>query len=355
MSSFGTEARRHQGNFRQHSETISQEGRSPLDDKGQRNPHLLALGREIENLFEPLRGNDGAVKFFADRGLRWWRSARSGDTRGKDVPTRNMASSQIACVNFLLPLIGIEGALASVLRAIDSDVQDVMLINHKKPQTASPVELEWIGVDAQGVDRPLEKDARGIRGALTTSVDAFLVAGTPTAKRAYLLEWKYVEAYEKDNGSGLRRSETPRRRYLDHYDDESSSFNGVAPMEELLYEPFYQLMRLRLLADRMVKEQELGISGAKVVVVVPEGNTAYREVITSPPLKTRFPNCETVSGVFRATLKRPDEAYGVVCPSILVDAVERECGSAVSTWVKYQRDRYCVPPRSVLAPPTPVE
>lgn len=355
MSSFGADARRHQANFRQSSESISQEGRSPSDDKGQRNPHLLAVGHEIENLFEPLRGNDGAVKFFADRNLRWWRSARSGDTRGKDVPTRNMTSSQIACVNFLLPLIGIEGALAAVLRAIDSDVQDVIPINHKKSGTTSPVELEWIGVDPQGLDKPLEKGARAIRGALTTSIDAFLVARTATAKRAYLMEWKYVEEYRKENGSALRRSNTPRSRYLDLYNDESSSFNGVAPMEELLYEPFYQLMRLRLLADRMVKESELGVSDAKVVVVVPEGNTAYREIITSPPLETRFPNCETVSDVFRATLKRPNDAYGVVCPSTLVNAVERECGNAVAAWVKYQRDRYCPPTGSALGPPTPAE
>lgn len=355
MSSFGVNARRHQGNFRQPSESISQEGRSPSDLKGQRNPHLLALGHEIENLFEPLRGDDGAVKFFADRSLRWWRSARSGDTRGKDVPTRNMASSQIACVNFLLPLIGIEGGLAAVLRAIDSDVQDVMLIDHKKSGTASPVELEWIGVDRHGMDQPLEKDARAIRGALTTSIDAFLVATTATAKRAYLLEWKYVEEYRRENGSHLRRSPTPRRRYQDLYNDESSSFNGVAPMEELLYEPFYQLMRLRLLADRMVKEHESGVSDAKVVVVVPEENTAYREVITSPPLNTRFPNCQTVSEVFRATLKRPDEDYGIVCPSTLVSAVERECGNAVSEWVKYQRERYCLTPRPLSGPPTPAE
>ncbi len=355
MSSFGVHARRHQANFRQSSESISPQGRSPSDDKGQRNPHLLALGREIENLFKPLRGNDGAVKFFADRRLRWWRSAHSGDTRGKDVPTRNMASSQIACVNFLLPLIGIEGALAAVLRAIDSDVQDVIPIDHKKSRTTSPVELEWIGVDEQGVDKPLEKDARAIRGALTTSIDAFLVATTATAKRAYLMEWKYVEEYRVDNGSALRRSKTPLSRYLDLYNNESSSFNGVAPMEELLYEPFYQLMRLRLLADRMVKEQELGVSDAKVVVVVPEGNTAYRETITSPPLKTRFPNCETVSEVFRATLKRPDDAYGVVDPSTLDTAVERECGNAVAAWVKYQRERYYPPPRSVLEPSTPAE
>ena len=61
-------------------------------------------------------------------------------------------------------------------------------------------------------------------------------------------------------------------------------YSGAAPMEEMLYEPFYPIMRLRLLADRMVEHKEFGVSEAKVVVSAPEGNRAYREKITSPPL-----------------------------------------------------------------------
>ena len=151
--------------------------------------------------------------------MNWWRNARSGDAPDVGGPTRNMASSQIACVNFLLPLIGIEGALAAVLRAIDDDVQDVILIEHEENTwSPSPVELEWIGVGG-----PLEKGAKAIRGALTTSIDAFLVARTATALRAYLMEWKYVEEYEEDNGVRLRRSKTPLNRYSDLYSAESSS------------------------------------------------------------------------------------------------------------------------------------
>ena len=158
-----------------------------------------------------------------------------------------------------------------------------------------------------------------------------------------MLEWKYVETYGNNVflGNG-RAGETRRRRYSTRYNAESSSFHGdgVVPMEELLYEPFYQLMRQRLLADRMVANGELGVTEAKVVAVVPEGNTAYRNRITSPPLKERFPNLKTVSDVFRAALKRPDDAYAIVCPSTLVAAVERECGDAAAEWVAYQRERY---------------
>jgi hypothetical protein len=46
-------------------------------------------------------------------------------------------------------------------------------------------------------------------------------------------------------------------------------------MDDPLYEPCYQLMRQRLLADRMIDKGELEVTEAKVVAVVPEGNIAY--------------------------------------------------------------------------------
>ena len=336
MPTFGNNARQQQGNFRNTSPTIGAQGRSPSDDKGQRHSHLLALGHETDNLYPSLRGDDGALRFFRERNIKWWRDTnRTGDARGINGPTRNMASSQVACVNFLLPLTEIGGALAAVLRAIDGDVKSIVDIEDNG--NASPVEFEWIGLDG-----PLEEGAAPTRGANTTSVDAFVVAETDAGRRAYLLEWKYVEEYPARNnylGNG-DRGKTRRRRYSVRYSSESSSFNGAASMDELLYELFYQLMRQRLLADRMVEKNELGVTDAKVIAVVPEGNTAYRERITSKPLAERFPNLKTISDVFRATLKQPDDAYAMVCPSTLVAAVERECGDAASKWITYQRERY---------------
>ena len=49
-------------------------------------------------------------------------------------------------------------------------------------------------------------------------------------------------------------------------------------LDEFLYEPFYQIMRQRLLADRMVHQRELDVVEAKVVVVVPEQNQSYRVI-----------------------------------------------------------------------------
>ena len=64
-----------------------------------------------------------------------------------------MVSSQVACVNFLLPLAEIEGAILAVIRAIDGDVTSIANIEHQG--NLSPVEFEWIGLGG-----PLEKGRR---------------------------------------------------------------------------------------------------------------------------------------------------------------------------------------------------
>ena len=310
-TNFADTAKRRQGCFRDNSLTITSPGRARMDDKGRRNSHLLALGYELENIYPDVRNE--AIDFFAQRRIKWWKAyGRGGDIKGG--PTRNMASSQVACVNFMLPLAKVDGALASAIRAIDHDVLDIVDIPPSTPAgplpTPSRVEFEWIGVDASGKDNSLENNAS--RGANSTSIDAFLVAETRTGRRrAYLLEWKYVEEYlstKPDNKGEGSQGVTRRDRYGSLYRASDSSFNlKAAPkMKDFFYEPFYQLMRQRLLADRLVRDRELGVDEAKVVVVVPEDNMAYRMVrsadgkkTTSPPLAELFPELNSVEQVMR--------------------------------------------------------
>lgn len=119
---FGKQERKRQKTFRDSSPTISPEGRCPTDDKGRRNGHLLALEHEEEKLYPPLRGPAEARAFLTARDIHWWRSSRSCDDTDINGPTRNMTSSQIAYVNFLLPLASTPEALVSILRSIDDDV-----------------------------------------------------------------------------------------------------------------------------------------------------------------------------------------------------------------------------------------
>ena len=342
--SFEHAAKGRQALFRDTSPTISPRARAPADGKGLRNPHLLAIGREEENLYPGIRGPGGAVEFFHKRGIRWWKSSRSGDDTSVDGPTRNMASSQVACVNFLLPLAGFPGALPAAIRAIDADVTGVSNITFEGNR--SPVEFEWTGLGG-----PLE--GVGTRGANATSIDAFLVAETASGRRrAYLLEWKYTEQYlaarPRFKGRGSS-GETRRRRYGNLFRAGYSSFNPEAApeLDEFLYEPFYQIMRQRLLADRMVHQGELGVDEAKVVVVVPEDNRAYRMVAaggktTSPPLARRFPHLQTVEEVMRAVLRSPGTQFDMVAPSTLLESVTPALPTETRPWAQYWLERYGV-------------
>lgn len=306
----------------------------PTDSRGRAFGHLLALGQEQENLYTSLRGENGACRFFKDfkeRKIKWWQDSKNGDNSKGERPTRNMASSQIACVNFVLPLISIPGALTAMLRAVDNDVTGVVEIVHTNMRTS--VEIEWIGLV-----HALEGADVNTRGAYSTSVDAFIVAETTNVRRAYLLEWKYVEAYHgKDLGDG-KRGYTRRCRYAERY-EKLRSFSGIVPLDAWLFDPFYQIMRLRLLADRMIDESELGVHEAKVVVVVPEANRAYRDKVTSPWLADAFPD-RNVSEVVRKTLLCPERDYAVVSQSTLANAVRAQCSDAVASWSAYHRDRY---------------
>lgn len=340
MKNFGTQARQRQKQFRDTSPTVSLEGRSPTDDKGRRNGHLLALGHENENLYPSLRDPASAGAFLAARGIHWWRSSRSGDDTNVNGPTRNMASSQIACVNFLLSLADTPEALLSMLREIDGDVREVSTLVYTprgaEMAVSSPVEFEWVGLDTCLEGGP------GTRGANTTSVDALMVGVTSTGvRRAYLFEWKYVEEYIGAEHLGDGSSgDTRRRRYAELYARPESRFNGQVPMEELFYEPFYQIMRLGLLADKMVHDKEFGITEAKVVVVCPEGNNDYRKTITSPALRERFPSAGSVEGIIHAAIREP-ASFKLSSPEKLVAAVRKSSAAeAVSKWLAYQQERY---------------
>ena len=337
---FETEAKYRQCRFRNASPTISDHARWPTDATGRRNHHLLALGCGEENLFPGIRGEGGAIDFFHQRGIKWWK----GDDEKGEGPTRNMTSSQVACVNFLLPLAVIPGALLAVLRALDSDVRGVVPILHQ--ERTSPVEFEWIGLG-----RSLEGGQT--RGAHNTSVDAFLVAETLAGtRRAYLLEWKYCERYLSGKPTDLGAGESGQRRknrYAPLFGAPHSSFDSASAqdLDGFLYEPFYQILRQRLLADRMVHERELDIAESKVVVVIPEENWAYRTVsdggtTTSPVLAQRFPHLGKVGEVMGECLRDPSPQFGMVSPRVLLDGVAGSLPAGTSEWADYWRERYCV-------------
>ena len=240
-----------------------------------------------------------------------------------------------------MAIIQTPAALLAVLREVDADVTQVETLRYHCRATSteltSLVEFEWVGRDS------CLEGGSGTRGANTTSVDALMVGVTSTGvRRAYLFEWKHVEEYIGAEYLGEGKSgDTRRCRYSELYADPGSRFSGQVPMEELFYEPFYQIMRLGLLADKMVRDKEFGVTEAKVVVVCPEGNIAYRGTITSPALKARFPSASTtVEQAIQFALRTP-ACFTMTSPEALVAAVRQSQGAEkLSEWLGYQRERY---------------
>lgn len=334
---FGAIARQQQAAFRA---TLSPSAQAVTDDKGKRNGHLLAVGREIENLYPGLRGDDGALRFFRDREIKWWTNARSGDRNvggGFEGPTRNLASSQVACVNFLLPLVETPDALVAFLRCLDDDVTGVEPIVDQRGHR-SLVEFEWVGWD-----RPLE-GGRITRGANQTSIDTFMIGRTPAGLRAYLIEWKYCEEYRRPEDKGEGQSgDTRRGRYASLFSQAQSSFNQVAQLEDFFFEPYYQIMRLLLLRDRMIEEgvsPDMQVADARVVVVCPSANTDYRHVVRETPLGRRFPSLDTVEEAVRATLKTPDSFVTLAQEDVVAALRRGPLSDELKPWLDYHQARY---------------
>lgn len=339
MAAFEIEAKRQQAAFRAASTTISDEARRPTDEKGNRHPHLLALGTEKENLFPGLRGPNGAEAFFLSRGIHWWRSARGGDDTSVNGPTRNLASSQVACVNFLLPLEPHPEALTTILRCLDEDVSAVDDIEYRATSGAivrSRVEFEWVGVGES-----LEGTPTNSRGANVTSVDALLVGRTTTGtRRAYLFEWKYSEKYELDASKcDGPAGDTRRSRYDGLYHAPGSPFDTTIPLDAWLYDPLYQVMRLLLLGRKMASAAELGVADYRVVVVCPEENAEYRGRVTSPEFRHRFPQAATMEGAVRAALREPDR-FTMVSARQLFRRAATAGDRALGEWMGYHKARY---------------
>lgn len=332
-------ARLRQAEFRNASPTITPAGRSPTDPQGRRHEHLLALGHEDENLIPSIRGPGGARRFFEDRRIKWWRGAQSGDAKGKDGPTRNMTSSQIACVNFFLPLAQREDALLAMLHSFDEDATSVVPLEYRARNTerlvSSLVELEWVGRDST-----LE-GGRYFRGANATSADALIVAEARRGvRRAYLFEWKYAEQYGRKGTTGPAAKTKERlKRYKARYEASTSPFTGEVSLEALLYDPVYQLMRFGLLGQKMIEGSEFGVTEARVVVVCPSENTDYLNTVTSAALQKRYQDARSIEQVLKQLWRDPAGIRFTDTPSLLGSV--RSAGVAASDeWAAYNGTRY---------------
>ncbi|MFW5472303.1 PGN_0703 family putative restriction endonuclease [Knoellia sp. CPCC 206450] len=232
---------------------------------------------------------DPALSLFAELGIRWHASAGEG-------PSNHLLSSQVQCANALVPMADDPERIIRVFGGV-LDIDHVLEIEPGRFLT-----FEYIGPTDYFNESP---GRERVRGAHCTSVDAAIRYRTPKgAIELALVEWKYVEEYRTARRPEPAKDATRRRRYFAAWSDPAGPVrDDLLPFEDVLDEPFYQLVRQQLLAHQL---EVGGVAGADVVRVVhvhPAANDAYQQSLVRDSHRALG---ETVDQVWQQLLRSPD-------------------------------------------------
>lgn len=214
----------------------------------------------------------------------------------------HVLSSQVCCINFLLPFAEKPELLRRWVDHVTGDqVAAVLPIELDRAAQAWFVTFEWIG-DTDYLNEGKEGASRK-RGANATAADAaVLYRDIQGRTNLLLIEWKYTESY----GSPLdtKGNATRRQRYEDIFRHPKGPIRADADvtLDDFFYEPFYQMLRQQMLAWH-TEANNLQIDRARVLHISPSGNRALHRV-TSPRMR-RFG--DDAFDVFRSLLVNPED------------------------------------------------
>ena len=206
--------------------------------------------------------HESATTLFAELGIPWHAGVGQG-------PSNHLLSSQVQCVNALMPMVDdperISLAFGSVL-----DIGEVLQIEPGRFLT-----FEYIGPSDYFNESPGRERVRGSR---CTSVDAAFRYRTPTGEvELALVEWKYVEEYRRARRPDPAKDATRRGRYFTAWSNPAGPVRDyVLSFQDILDEPFYQLVRQQLMAHQLEVDRVLDADVVRVVHVHPAANDAYQ-------------------------------------------------------------------------------
>jgi len=263
---------------------------------------------------------EAAQDYFMRYGITWHRHANHG------------LSSQVCCLNFLMPLATRPDLLSKVIgQALNIAPPEMLEVEVGAFDQPWFVGFEWIGQ----VDYLNEAPAAGrrTRGANATSADAIVRFRHEGRVEALLIEWKYTETY----GAPIPPAGNATR--VARYKDLAFAPNGPIRADlglgltDFFWEPFYQMLRQQMLAVGMQRAKELEAEQVRVLHISPMGNRALHKV-TAPALRRLG---DDAFGAFRAVLTDP---------SAFIDrSIEQVFGPQVAAtpddlWSAYLIDRY---------------
>ena len=297
-------------------------------------PYRLEPGHRALNLFSAVR-EQAAAYFGPPRNIAWHRHADHG------------LSSQICCVNFLMPLATQPEALGEVIgRALGRP--HIRMIPVEQGVDGEPwhVDFEWTGRQDYLSEWP--KTGTATRGANVTSADAMVRFERDGRVETLLIEWKYTESYGTPPRESSKAERIRRYEHKAFHPDGPIRADLGLKVEDLFWEPFYQMFRQQMLAHRMSRAHEDGAERVSVLHISPRGNRALHKV-TAPALKDMGADAFEV---FRSILVRPEDFTSVAIEDVFGTTLEHH---KAEPWAAYLRDRYSFlsPDRSSDAQETP--
>lgn len=266
-------------------------------------PICLPVEFAAHNLLPEVR--DEAIDLFNELDIPWHDSVAGG-------PSNHLRDSQVQCVNALFAMVAdprrIKLAFSHVV-----DIAEVLAIEDGRFLT-----FEYIGpTDYFGEGVPDGKEVGRRRGTNCTSVDAaFLYKTFAGVTELALVEWKFTESYL---GAVERKPASDAVR-IGRYGADLAAVDGpvaldVLPIELLLDEPFYQLMRQQLLAHRLEKDHAHGAEVVRVLHVLAPANSGYQDSLVRAEHRALGGSVDEVW----AKLLRATDRFAHVDPGVFLD------------------------------------
>ncbi len=215
----------------------------------------------------------------------------------------NPMSSQASCLNVMGYLNRHPDDIKSFFSNFSIDIAKVIdfptgvdvggeIYNDK-----GPIVFEWIGPRRSPIH-----ERGGSRGRLRTSIDAYLLAIVSNRVTQLLVEWKFSENYNSEGYAhkfaGIQGNERLRRyssviATLRKENKVPLNFSGEFGLYDLGYEPYFQLLRMTLLAKMTMHlrlGEDLQIEDYRIIHLVHSANDSLKSLNTgnikySPGLK----------------------------------------------------------------------
>jgi hypothetical protein len=204
----------------------------------------------------------------------------------------------------------------------------------KELESPPYLSFEWIGLDDYLGETKRKPGAR-TRGAHYTSADfAFRFQRFDGKTQIVLGEWKYTEYYGREDKG---ENEVRLKNYQESFHRPDGIFGDKSLYRTLFYEPFYQLMRLQLLAQEMELNHEMGADIVSVLHVTPEANKEFSRSVHSPELVKKYPGLDVIN-IWKEIVG--DSRFTSLAVEDLLHLIDRFSSTDEQSWTDWLKTRY---------------